>query len=119
VFFRKFHCGLNARPISKERRSVSKDRGCVAPGFAGSLHSPRHPADSSHATRRTGNCWDNAAMESFFGTLKTELIYHERYTSRAEARQSIADYIEMFYNTRRRHSTLGYVNPAEFENMTG
>lgn len=68
---------------------------------------------------RTGNCWDNAAMESFFGTLKTELIYHERYTSRAEARQSIADYIEMFYNTRRRHSTLGYVSPAEFENMTG
>jgi transposase InsO family protein len=68
---------------------------------------------------RTGNCWDNAAMESFFGTLKTELIYHERYTSRAEARQSIADYIERFYNTRRRHSTLGYVSPAEFENMTG
>lgn len=68
---------------------------------------------------RTGNCYDNAAMESFFGTLKTELIYHERYARRAEARQSIADYIEMFYNTRRRHSTLGYVSPAEFENMTG
>lgn len=68
---------------------------------------------------RTGNCYDNAAMESFFGTLKTELTHHERYQSRDAARGSIADYIEMFYNTRRRHSTLGYVSPAEFENMTG
>lgn len=68
---------------------------------------------------RRGNCYDNAAMESFFGTLKTELVHHEHYRTRAEARQSIADYIEMFYNTRRKHSTLGYLSPAEFESMTG
>jgi putative transposase len=68
---------------------------------------------------RLGNCYDNAAMESFFGTLKTELVHHERYRTLAEARQSIADYIEMFYNTRRRHSTLGYLSPTEFESMTG
>ena len=68
---------------------------------------------------RTGNCYDNVAMESFFGTLKTELIYHERYATRDAARRSIADYVEKFYNTRRRHSTLGYVSPAEFESMTG
>ena len=68
---------------------------------------------------RLGNCYDNAAMESFFGTLKTELVHHERYRTRAQAQQSIADYIEMFYNTRRRHSTLGYLSPAEFESRTG
>jgi putative transposase len=63
-----------------------------------------------------GDCWDNAAMESFFSTLKTERIYRRlRYASRDEARADVFDYIERFYNCRRRHSTLGQVSPAEFE----
>ena len=64
---------------------------------------------------RKGNCWDNAVAESFFATLKTELIYTRRFATRAEAREAIFDFIEVFYNRRRRHSTLGYVSPVEFE----
>lgn len=64
---------------------------------------------------RKGNCWDNAVMESFFHTLKTERTHHRRYRTRAEARADVFDYIETFYNRRRRHSSLGYLSPAEFE----
>ena len=64
---------------------------------------------------RKGNCYDNAVVESFFHTLKTEHVYLHRYTTRAEARLSIFEYIEMFYNRVRRHSTLGYRSPASFE----
>jgi putative transposase len=64
---------------------------------------------------RTGNCYDNAVMESFFGTLKTELVHHENYPTREAARRSLFEYIEVFYNRRRRHSALGYVSPQEYE----
>ncbi len=64
---------------------------------------------------RKGNCYDNAVAESFFHTLKTEHVYDYRYETRAEARQSIFDYIEMFYNRQRRHSALGYRSPVSFE----
>ena len=64
---------------------------------------------------RKGNCWDNACVESFFGTLKRELVYHRRYATREEATQDIFEYIEVFYNRQRRHSTLGYHSPAEYE----
>jgi len=64
---------------------------------------------------RTGNCWDNDCVESFFGTLKRELVYHRHYATREEAKQDIFEYIEVFHNRRRRHSTLGYYSPAEFE----
>ena len=64
---------------------------------------------------RTGDCWDNAVAESFFGTIKGELVDHERYPTREAARASIGDYIEQFYNTTRRHSYLGYKSPIEFE----
>jgi putative transposase len=64
---------------------------------------------------RKGNCWDNAVAESFFGSLKTERVFFSNYTTRDEARKDIVDYIEMFYNSRRRHSYLGYVSPKEFE----
>jgi transposase InsO family protein len=67
---------------------------------------------------RKGNCWDNACVESFFGTLKRELVYHRRYTTRDEAKQDIFEYIEVFYNRQRRHSTLGYHSPAEYETRT-
>ena len=64
---------------------------------------------------RKGDCWDNAPMESFFGTLKTELVYHEDYKTRAEARLSIFDYIETFYNNIRLQERLGYLSPNDFE----
>jgi transposase InsO family protein len=64
---------------------------------------------------RVGNCLDNAAMESFFGTLKSELVYHRRYRTRAEAQSDIFLYIEGFYNRRRLHSALGYLSPDQFE----
>ena len=64
---------------------------------------------------RRGNCWDNACVESFFGTLKRELVYHQHYATRVEARREIFEYIEVFYNRKRRHSALGYHSPAEFE----
>lgn len=68
---------------------------------------------------RRGDCWDNAVMESFWATLKTELIHHERYATRLQARLSIFQYIEGFYNRRRLHSALGYKSPEAFEAMTG
>jgi len=64
---------------------------------------------------RKGNCYDNAVAESFFHTLKTEHVYDYRYKTRAEAIQSIFEYIEMFYNRQRRHSALGYRTPVSFE----
>jgi putative transposase len=64
---------------------------------------------------RRGNCWDNAPMESFFASLKKELVHDENYATRDQARASIFEYIEAFYNRVRRHSTLGYVAPAEYE----
>jgi len=62
-----------------------------------------------------GDCWDNAPMESFWGTLKTELVHHEHYVTRDQARQSIFEYIEVFYNRKRLHSALGYQSPESFE----
>nr|WP_010583118.1 IS3 family transposase [Schlesneria paludicola] len=64
---------------------------------------------------RKGNCWDNAPMESFFATLKKELVHRERYLTRSQACQSLFEYIETFYNRVRRHSTIGYLLPIKFE----
>lgn len=64
---------------------------------------------------RSGNCWDNAAMESFFSSLKTERTARTTYRTRDQAKADVFDYIERFYNPRRRHSTLGYLSPMEFE----
>jgi len=63
---------------------------------------------------RKGNCYDNAPMESFWGTLKTELVHHQRYETRGQARNEITEYIEIFYNRQRRHSKLGNLAPAVF-----
>ena len=62
-----------------------------------------------------GDCWDNAVMESFWATLKTELVHREKYATREQARASIFEYIEVFYNRQRLHSSLGYVSPESFE----
>jgi len=64
---------------------------------------------------RKGNCWDNAVAESFFATLKGELVDHESYATRAAAIASIGEYIDGFYNLQRRHSSIGYISPMEFE----
>lgn len=64
---------------------------------------------------RRGNCYDNAPMESFWGTLKNELVHHRRYVSRQEAMQEITEYIEVFYNRQRRQKRLGYLSPAAYE----
>jgi putative transposase len=63
---------------------------------------------------RRGNCYDNAPMESFWGTLKNELVHHRQYETRRQAMQEITEYIEIFYNRQRRHSRLGYIAPAVF-----
>ena len=66
---------------------------------------------------RKGNCWDNAVAESFFHTLKTELSSTETYITRENAKQSIFEYIEVYYNRMRRHSSIGQVSPETFENQ--
>ena len=67
---------------------------------------------------RKGDCWDNAPMESWFHTLKTELVNHRDYRDRNQARADIFEYIEVFYNRGRRHSSLGYMTPAQYEMIT-
>jgi putative transposase len=68
---------------------------------------------------RSGNCWDNAAMESFFSSLKTERTARKTYRTRDDAKADVFDYIERFYNPTRRHSTIGYISPMEFEIQAG
>jgi putative transposase len=68
---------------------------------------------------RSGNVWDNAAMESFFSSLKTERTGNETYRTRDQAKAGVFDYIERFYNSKRRHSTIGYLSPMEFEQRAG
>jgi putative transposase len=72
-----------------------------------------HGVDCSMS--RSGNCWDNAAMESFFSSLKTERVSRRTYRTRDEAKADVFDYIERFYNPKRRHSTIGYLSPIAFE----
>src|SRR5215471_6776051 len=68
---------------------------------------------------RSGNVWDNAAMESFFSSLKTERTARKLYRTRDEAKADVFDYIERFYNPKRRHSRIGYMSPMEFERQAG
>jgi putative transposase len=64
---------------------------------------------------KKGDCYDNALMESFFGTLKEECVEQQNYKTRAEARNSVFEYIEVFYNRKRKHSSLGYNSPILYE----
>jgi putative transposase len=86
-----------------------------------SEHFQRLMADSGIvcSMSRSGNVWDNAAMESFFSSLKSERTARKTYRSRNEARADVFDYIERFYNAVRRHSTIGYLSPVEFERRAG
>ncbi|MBB4575708.1 transposase InsO family protein [Rhizobium lentis] len=74
---------------------------------------------ADHGMSRSGNVWDNAAMESFFSSLKTERTARKVYRTRDDAKADVFDYIERFYNPKRRHSALGYLSPMEFENKVG
>ena len=71
--------------------------------------------DCEQSMSRKGNCWDNAVAESFFGTIKSELIYHHNFKTRKDAQLSIYEFIEIFYNKQRLHSSLNYLTPEEFE----
>jgi putative transposase len=94
------HSDRGSPYASEDYRKVLRDHGVIA------------------SMSRAGDCWDNAVAESFFATLKAELVEHERYPTRAAAVASIGDYIENFYNLARRHSHLEYVSPVEFELKT-
>lgn len=74
--------------------------------------------DMTASMSRKGNCWDNACVESFFASLKSEFVAFERFTTRDEAETAIFEWIEVFYNRVRRHSTLGYHSPVDFERLT-
>ena len=91
------------RPVeSAQYTSIAFGRRCREAGIALSMGSK-------------GDCFDNAMAESFFASLETELIDRSSWRTRAEARLAVFDYIEVFYNPRRRHSALGYLSPADFE----
>lgn len=92
-----FHSDRGSQYCSLEFQDLLKDFGAVS------------------SMSRKGDCWDNAPSESLFGTLKNERVYFAHYKTREEARRDIVDYLEMFYNARRLHSSLGYVSPRQFE----
>lgn len=93
------HSDRGSQYASKEYQQALKDLGMIS------------------SMSRKGNCFDNACMESFFGTLKQDLFYGNRLKTRAEARHAIFEYIEVFYNRTRLHSALGYMSPVEYEQV--
>ena len=120
-------CNMNENLVINALKKALRDR---KPGSELILHSDRGSQFASHRLRSLlsennitqsmsskGNCYDNAPVESFFSTLKRELVYRERFKTREEAKQKLFEYIEVFYNRQRRHSTLGYLSPMQFENL--
>jgi putative transposase len=102
-------------------RQRGPQAGLIAHSDRGSQYASEHYQAELHregmvgSMSGVGQCWDNAVVESTFGSLKRELVHHETYATREEAKASVFEYIEVFYNRIRRHSTLGYVSPAEYE----
>ena len=94
-----FHSDRGSQYCSKDFQKMLKTYGMVS------------------SMSRKGNCWDNSVAESFFGSLKTERVFSSSYKTREDAKRDIVDYIEMFYNSNRRHSYLGYISPKEFEKL--
>jgi len=113
---------LRALAMAREaRRSPTavlhhSDRGCQYASEAYVRQLDHHGFVRSMS--RQGNCYDNAVMESFWSTLKIECLYRHHFASKADARTAAFDYIESFYNPRRRHSALGYLSPVAFEQLT-
>src|SRR5207244_1332250 len=110
---------VDALEMAVQRRLPGE--GLLAHSDRGSRYASEHyqrlPARHGIACSMSGrgDCWDNAPMESFFASLKKELVHGADFATRAEARAAIFEYIEAFYNLKRRHSSLGYVAPAEYE----
>ena len=98
----------------KNKVIVHSDRGKEY--YAGDYQALLKTNDLICSMSRKGNCYDNATMESFFHSLKVEQVHHDDYHTRDEARSVIFDYIEVFYNRQRRHSSLGYKSPINYEN---
>ena len=114
------------RQLAIDALNMAIKNGCVESGLI--HHSDRGVQYASNEFRallktneiqcsmsRKGDCWDNAVAESFFHTLKVELIHGKTYNTRREAKMAIFEYIEKFYNRQRRHSYLGYLSPEDFE----
>ncbi|MDY3557450.1 IS3 family transposase, partial [Gemmata sp. JC717] len=113
---------VDAREMALAARlNGSSCSGLVAHADRGSQYASEHDPRRLREERITcsmsgvGQCWDNAATESFFASLKKELVHDEDYATRDQAKASIFEYIEAFYNRVRRHSSLGYVAPGEYE----
>jgi putative transposase len=110
---------VDALAMAIERRLP--DEGLLAHSDRGSQYASEHYQRllAKHgitcSMSRRADCWDNAPMESFFASLKKELVHGADFATRAEARAALFEYIEVFYNVQRRHSSLGYVSPAEYE----
>ena len=106
-----YEMGIRSRGINSPE-IVHSDRGCQ---YASEQFKELLSSVCKQSMSRKGNCWDNAVAESFFGSLKSELIYHHTFKTREAAQLSIFEYIEIFYNKQRLHSTLGYLTPEEFD----
>ena len=110
---------VDALAMAAQRRLP--DEGLLAHSDRGSQYASEHYQRllARHgitcSMSRRADCWDNAPMESFFASLKKELVHDADFATRAEARAAVVEYIEVFYNTKRRHSSLGYASPAEYE----
>lgn len=119
----RLSAGLVAKTLSRAVQTRDVSSGTVFHSDRGSQYASREVRTllAHHGLAQsmgsTGSCYDNAMAESFFHTLKTELVYHERYETRHQAARSIFDYIEIFYNRHRRHSALGYHSPVDFEHL--
>jgi|SRR5947209_1765648 len=101
------------RRLPGEELLAHSDRGSQYASEHYQLLLAKHGIECSMSRR--GDCWDNAPMESFFASLKKELVHDADFATRVEARAAIFEYIEMFYNVQRRHSSLGYLSPLEYE----
>ena len=107
-----FQMALSNRPLSGDLLFHS-DRGVQYACSAFREQLEGMPVQQSMS--RKGNCWDNAVAESFFKTMKTEMVYHHKFTTRQQDRLAVFEYIEGFYNRKRRHSALGYLSPCQVE----
>lgn len=106
---------LGREAIGANSLTAHSDRGVQ---FAAGVYRERlHVEGITASMSRKGNCYDNAYVESFFHTLKTELVYRTEFATREEARKAIFEFIEVWYNRERLHSSLGYKSPAEFERL--
>lgn len=116
---------LTLRALHMALFGRAPDRGLIHHSDRGSQYTGEVYRDALRARgivcsmSRRGDCWDNAAIESFFATLKLELIHRRSFRTRAEARLEIFEYLEVFYNRQRRHSYLGWLTPAAFEQAVG